>query len=73
MAVPRLMFGVDPLGPRFNILIPRDSHLYGYNLGSAGPLRHLGGVGSMDGILINVGRRSTFSSSVGIGAPSTLG
>lgn len=36
------MFGADPLGPRFNIVILRDSHLYGYNLGSAGPLRHLG-------------------------------
>ena len=35
------MFGADPLGPRFNIVILRDSHQSGYNLGSAGPLRHL--------------------------------
>jgi len=41
MAVPRLMFGADPFGPRFNIVILRGSHLSGYNLGRAGPLRHL--------------------------------
>jgi hypothetical protein len=35
------MFGADPFGPRFNIVIRRDSHQSGYNLGSAGPLRHL--------------------------------
>ncbi|WP_281259466.1 hypothetical protein [Brucella pituitosa] len=32
MAVPRLMFGADPFGPRFNIVILRDNHLSGYNL-----------------------------------------
>lgn len=29
-------------GPRLNIVILKDSHQAGYNLGSAGPLRHLG-------------------------------
>ena len=38
------MFGADPFGPRFNIVILRDSHQSGYNLGSAGPLRHLDGL-----------------------------
>jgi len=26
MAVPHLMFGADPFGPRFNIVMLRDSH-----------------------------------------------
>lgn len=35
------ILGADPFGPRFNIVILRDSHQSGYNLGRAGPLRHL--------------------------------
>mgnify|MGYP007095362408 CR=1 FL=1 len=37
------MLGADTVGPRFNIITLRDSHLPGYRRG-AGPLRHLGTV-----------------------------